>query len=551
MAEARERLAAWAGGLMPALGRALVVPVRIGGRRWGAIIVWGDRAEVPAAVHAILAQFADHVSVAVASAEARTALRAGERRFRALATHAPAGIYEVAPGGECRFVNEGWSELTGLTEQESAGRRWTEAVHPDDRQAVLERWREAVAAGGEFSAEFRCRAVDGRISWVAGRAVALRDERGVPTGYLGTIADFTKRKQAEEALRRQASVIRAVIEGVPAAISLVDRAGGLLLSNAAMDRWDDERGNPPGDTVIDRALASAELTCDPAGYRRRLEALLADPRLQAVDRYQLAASGRCFERYSAPVRDHAGELLGRLFVLRDITAEERAKQASDEFVALASHELRTPLTSILGYLEVVLDGDAGELGDEQRRFLGVVERNARRLLRLVDDLLVVARADAGRLGLEPQRVDLGQLAIDCVLGARPAAREKGIALTVQAEPVPIYGDVTRLTEVLENLISNALKFTPRDGRVALRARSRRGQALLEIVDNGIGIPVAEQARLFERFYRTSAAQAAAIQGTGLGLAISKMIVEAHGGAVEVESDEGAGATFRVRLPIVA
>jgi PAS domain S-box-containing protein len=537
------------GGDRTTLGQALVVAVRSGDRPWGEIVVWCDPDQVPAAVQAILAQMAELVAVAIASAEAREALRTSERRFRALATHAPVGIFEVAPGGECRFVNERWSDLTGLSAPEAAVLGWAGAVHPEDRRGVIELWRKRVAEGGEFAAEFRCSSVDGRVSWVAGRAVALRDEAGAITGYLGTIADFSERKHAEEELRRQASVIRAVIEGVPAAISLVDRTGKLLLSNAEMDRWDNERGNPPGQTVMERALASASLTSDPAAYRAGVKALAADPRLQALDRYQLAASGRCFERYSAPVHDHGGELLGRLFVLREVTAEERAKQASDEFVALASHELRTPLTSILGYLEAVLDGEAGELGSEQRRFLGTVDRNARRLLRLVDDLLLVARAEAGRLGLQPERIDLGQLAAECVQGAGPEAEDRGIALTLEADLVPVYGDRRRLCEVMDNLISNALKFTPRDGRVALRASSRRGQALLEVADSGIGIPAAEQGRLFERFYRTSAAEAAAIPGTGLGLAISKMIVEAHGGRMEVESEAGAGATFRVRLPV--
>src|SRR5581483_3715251 len=406
---------------------------------WGALVVWRDRDRVPAAVEAILTQMAELVAVALASAGAREALRTSERRFRALATHAPVGIFEVAPGGECRFVNERWTELTGLSAAETADRGWAGAVHPDDRAHVLERWRERVAAGGEFASEFRCLSPGGDVAWVAGRAVALRDEAGAITGYLGTIADFSERKRAEQQLRRQASVIRAVIEGVPAAISLIDRAGKVLLSNAVMDRWDEERGNPPGQTVIERALASAELTSDPAGYRAGIEALVADPRLQALDRYQLTASGRCFERYSAPVHDHGGELLGRLFVLREVTAEERAKQASDEFVALASHELRTPLTSILGYLEAVLDGEIGDLAAEQRRFLGIVDRNSRRLLALVDDLLLVARADAGRLGLEPERIDLGQVAAECAMGARPAAEERGIALTVDADVVPVHG----------------------------------------------------------------------------------------------------------------
>jgi len=531
-------------------GDAFAVPLRAAGRHHGSLVVWCGPSRVEGAVAAVLEQMADLVAVALASAEAREALRASEHRFRALATHAPVGIFEVAPGGECRFVNERFSELTGVPGGDAGGRLWVSGVHPDDRQAVLARWLAGVAEGGEFVDEFRCLSATGRVSWVSGRAVSLHGEDGAVTGYLGTIDDFSERKRAEDGLRRQASVIRAVIEGVPAAISLVDRTGRLMMSNAAMDRWDRERGHPSGETVMERALASAELTADPPAYRAGLEALIADPRLQALDTYELIASGRSFERYSAPVHHH-GELLGRLFVLREITAEQRAKQARDEFVALASHELRTPLTSILGYLEAVLDGDAGELQSDQRRFLGIIDRNARRLLRLVDDLLVVARADAGRLGLEPERIDLGQLALECAMGARPAAEERGIVLTVDAEPVPVHGDRTRLCEVVDNLISNALKFTPRDGRVALRARSRRGQALLEVADTGMGIPVAEQGRLFERFYRTSAAQAAAIQGTGLGLAISKMIVEAHGGRVEVESRDGAGATFRVRLPVAA
>ncbi|MDX6647887.1 MAG: hypothetical protein QOK40_3614, partial [Miltoncostaeaceae bacterium] len=256
-AAARKRVSGGAAGVLAPLGRALVVPVRTGGGPWGAVVVWCDPDEVPATVQAVLAQMAELVAVAIASAEAREALRTSERRFRALATHAPVGIFEVAPGGECRFVNERWSELTGLSMAQAAGRAWTGAVHPDDRQGVLERWRERVAEGGEFVAEFRCLSSDGGVSWVAGRAVALRDEAGAITGYLGTLADFSERKRAEEELRRQASVIRVVIEGVPAAISLVDRAGKLLLSNAAMDRWDEERGNPPGRTVMERARARA------------------------------------------------------------------------------------------------------------------------------------------------------------------------------------------------------------------------------------------------------------------------------------------------------
>jgi signal transduction histidine kinase len=224
----------------------------------------------------------------------------------------------------------------------------------------------------------------------------------------------------------------------------------------------------------------------------------------------------------------------------------------DEFLSLVSHELRTPLTSIRGYLDLVLDEEAGELNQEQRRFLQAVERNSGRLLRLVGDLLFVAQADAGRLSLERAKVDLAELAAHCVEGAAPAASEKSVTLVLLADPVPaLVGDRGRLAQVLDNLVSNALKFTPEGGTVEVRTRSDGDVVTLEVEDTGIGIPVADQPRLFERFFRSSVADDQAIPGTGLGLAIVKAIVEAHSGRISIESREGKGTTFRVELPLAA
>jgi signal transduction histidine kinase len=219
-----------------------------------------------------------------------------------------------------------------------------------------------------------------------------------------------------------------------------------------------------------------------------------------------------------------------------------------EFVALVSHELRTPLTSITGYLELVLDDP--ELSDDHRRFLDVVDRNAARLLRLVSDLLLVAQIESGRLTLELADVDLAAVASESVEALRPAADAGEVDLRLDLGPVPtVRGDRARLGQLLDNLVSNGVKFTEPGGHVVV-ALGRSGEdVVLAVSDDGIGISADDQRRLFDRFFRASGVQERAIDGTGLGLTIAKAIVAAHGGSIEVSSEEGAGTTLRVRLPL--
>jgi PAS domain S-box-containing protein len=287
----------------------------------------------------------------------------------------------------------------------------------------------------------------------------------------------------------------------------------------------------------------------------------------------------------SPIRGEGGAVTGAAVIARDTThlrrqqaqleallAKERVARADaedahqalaeqnerlreldrlkDEFIALVSHELRTPLTSIHGYLELLLDGGAGDLSAEQERFLTVVERNSKRLMQLVGDLLFMAQVEAGKLALDLDEVDLEELVRECLEAAQPIAADLQIELAAEVEKTPsLLGDRSRLSQVLDNLISNALKFTPRSGRVSVRVFVSGDDAVVEIEDTGVGIPSAEQDRLFERFFRSSNATAQAIPGTGLGLTIAKTIVERHEGSISLESAEGAGTTVRVRLPV--
>jgi signal transduction histidine kinase len=231
---------------------------------------------------------------------------------------------------------------------------------------------------------------------------------------------------------------------------------------------------------------------------------------------------------------------------------ERLREADrlkDEFVALISHDLRTPLTSIMGYVELAMDDEL--LGEEPRSYLEVVQRNSDRLLRLVNDLLFVARLEAGELDLHPAEIDLGAVVRQAVEEARPRAAGKGIELGCEVQSVPpLPADKGRMFQLLDNLVSNAIKFTPEGGRVEVRLLERASRVRLEVSDTGIGIPKEDQGRLFERFFRASTATERHIQGTGLGLYIACAIAEAHGGTIEVASEPGRGTTFCVELPLV-
>ena len=229
---------------------------------------------------------------------------------------------------------------------------------------------------------------------------------------------------------------------------------------------------------------------------------------------------------------------------------EELMRLRNDFTAAVSHELRTPLTSILGYLELIKDNDSVERPPDEDAFLAVVQRNAERLMRLVSDLLLVAEVESGMLTLQIEDVDLGGLAAECVEAAQPTADGNRIRLNLnRGLSEPLRADPIRLAQMMDNLVSNAIKFTPVDGHVTVSTTVRGGEAVFEVADSGIGVATVDQAQLFDRFFRTRAAVARATPGTGLGLTITKAIVDAHGGSIDVTSAVGVGTTFRVGLPL--
>ncbi|MBF0671554.1 MAG: PAS domain-containing protein [Salinibacterium sp.] len=251
-----------------------------------------------------------------------------------------------------------------------------------------------------------------------------------------------------------------------------------------------------------------------------------------------------------PRIDENGRTVGYIFVGTDVSDVKELAKLQDEFVGLVSHELRTPVSSILGYLELMRDA-TDPLTEEQLQYLGVAERNAHRLLRLVGDLLFTAQVAAHKFPIEEAEVDVNAVVEASVESARPASHAANVLLicnTPATRPI-VYGDATRIAQACDNLLSNAIKFTPRGGTVTVSVEPLGSVVRITVRDTGMGIPPDEIAMLSTRFFRASTATRAAVQGVGLGLSITKAIVTAHGGTLSAESEVGAGTAFAFTLPL--
>jgi len=530
---------------------------------------------------------------------AEEAIRESEERLRQLADAMPQIVYTCGPDGLIDYANQQWSQYVGVPVEQSVGRKWMEAVHPDDLESIEQRVRESVETGQPFETEFRLRRKDGQYRWYLSRAIPIRNAQGRIVKWIGTSTDIHDRKEAEaereELLAREQAAraeaehsaesirrLQAVTDSALAPLTLDDLLHEMLsrilellatdfavillltedeqsLSVRATIGWEETVTGllvPVGQGVAGSIAASrAPLVVEDLSkvevinpvLRRNVRSLIGAPlivegRLIGVIHADTARPRRFTEDDVRLLQLAADRVALAIEQTRLYEVEQQARRQAedanrmkDEFLTLVSHELRSPLNAMLGYAAMLRYG--GLDAQKIKHAAEVIERSGKAQAQLIDDLLDTARIISGKLRLEVGPVDLVSVIQQAVQTINPAANAKGISFETDlpSEIGQITGDPVRLQQVVWNLLSNAVKFTPQGGRVEARLERVDPYIRITVSDTGKGISPDFLPYVFDRFSQSDASSARRYGGLGLGLALVKYLVELHGGTIEVSS----------------
>lgn len=409
----------------------------------------------------------------------------------------------------------------------------------EDSPEILERVHRALDGTPQtFTVQLAGLSFDARYEPVT-------DETGAVLGFVGIAHDITERQTAQETLA-------AILDNVGEGIVTVDAFGTILTANKEIERIFHHTHADLVGTSLEGLLAPADrpvIQSAIKAYHETGESTLLGQRVELLG---ARADGSTF-----PLEFHVTEtqvIDRKLFAasMRDISHSKQLEQMRDEFIGNISHELRTPLASIMGWTETLLSERPGALNDLQRRFLGINYKSAQRLNELVEEILTASRIQQGALNLDLRPVSPAEAISNSLDAVAEMATSRGIELQVDnfwPAPATVIADLVRMEQVITNLLSNAIKFSADQSSIQVTSSKEGESWQLVVADQGIGIPLSEQEKLFQRFYRASNATAAQIQGTGLGLFVCKAIIDCHGGSIQIESTEGQGSTIRIRIPI--
>ncbi len=497
-------------------------------------------------------------------------LRRSQARYEAIVRHSTQALVLCTPdGSRTTFLAGDW--LLDLPSGSPVEGGLLSIVHPDDAPAAARLMSEVAAGtrGPREGDDLRLRCTDGtyRTCEVVGEDLTDLPE---VAALLIRADDVSQERHRERRLADATAQMRTLIDNLGSAVLLEDHARRVLVANDVLVdllRIPVSADDLVGTDCSRSAHQIKSLFADPEGFVAGVDQRVAQGFAIIGEQLSLV-DGSTLERDYLPI-DSAGRHAGHLWVYRDITQHIAERQMltdqnrslaelaalKNEFVATVSHELRTPLTSVVSFAQMLKDPAVGSLTEEQSTFLEIIDRNSQRLLRLIEDLLLVAKLESHTLPLSLDLVDLPDVVTQVVTELTPRARDRGVELAVSTASGPrVRGDWVRLQQVVSNLVGNAISYTLPGGTVRVTADllPENGQWSIAVSDNGVGIPEDEIAHIFDAFFRASSASEAGAAssrgGTGLGLAISRLIVDEHHGRISVQSPPGVGTTVTVRLP---
>ena len=439
---------------------------------------------------------------------------------------------------------------------------WQRLVHPADRQRAGEELRSALSDQCPIDLDFRIQRPDGAVRWLNSKGQASYGPDGTPLRVVGLSIDITDRKQTEEALRKSEAELHLVADSAPVSIAHCDRDLRFKFVNTT---YTARLGLRPEDLIgktIPEVLGKEAYE----SFRQHVETVLGGERVTFEIEIPYERIGRhVMHCLYVPEFDSAGAVLGWVAVVMDVTerrqaedslrqAEQALKEADrrkDEFLAMLAHELRNPLAPIRNAVEVLERLDSPDSRFEKMR--EVIGRQTEQLTRLVDDLLDVSRITQGKITLQKEVIDLERIVGRAIETSRPLIDASGhrLLVTLPHEPVWLVGDLSRLSQVLANLLNNAAKYTESGGTLWLTAECRHGEVSLRVRDTGMGMPAEILPRIFDLFSQADRSLDRAQGGLGIGLTIVRRLVEMHGGRVAASSPgPGQGSEFVVHLPVL-
>lgn len=484
--------------------------------------------------------------------EAIEALLKSEERYRKLVVESLQGIV-IAQEGRTVFCNQAYADIMGYTIHElmsMSAEETLQRVHPEDRSRLTAYFRQRMSGKvvpNRYT--FRVLRKDGAVRWLEA-FVTRTTYHGRPASQAYYV-DVTERKEAEEAERQQQARrrVEAILDAIGEGVLVLDQEGVVQQANPAFEQQTGYKEKDIQGRSYEALLHTAQGLDASVLQDISTTTLAGNPwRGETTIRRR---DGSTFEAALTitAMRDDEGEANAFVASIRDISHTKEVERMKDSIISIAAHELRTPLTTIGLYSDAL--NDAGTDAARQRRFAAAIQKQSAHLQKIIDNMLDLARLEAGR-GLEivPEPLDLAALVEDVVQPFADVEQRHRFDLKEVQSTQPVKGDPLRLAQVLHNLISNAVKYSPQGGPVIIRSANDEGRVTISVEDRGIGMTPEQQAHLFEKFYRADSSSRAP-RGSGLGLAICRLVVEGHGGRIWARSEPGVGSTFTFSIPTVS